>query len=96
HYAIFGLHQKIGHHFGADTRPFLAGITDVLQAAASKHVNRMFGSVPSDIAPQGPTRGTRYYFHIENGRAYPDRTGTVFSSRDRALGHAWRIAAELA
>jgi hypothetical protein len=96
HYAIFGLHQKIGRHFGVDSQPLLAGITDVLQAATSKHVHRMFGSAPSDIAPQGSTAGTRYYFHVENGRVYPDRTGTVFSSRDGALAHAWRIAAELA
>jgi hypothetical protein len=38
----------------------------------------------------------RYYFHVRNGKDYPDETGKVFQSQQEALAHAAILAAELA
>jgi hypothetical protein len=45
---------------------------------------------------EGVVEGSRFYFHIENGKRYPDETGSVFSTSDGAAAHAFVIAQELA
>jgi hypothetical protein len=40
--------------------------------------------------------GSRFYFHIVNGSRYPDETGSVFSTTDHAVAHAYVLAQELA
>jgi hypothetical protein len=42
------------------------------------------------------TDGSRFYFHICNGRRYPDNTGSAFASAQEAVAHASVLAAELA
>jgi hypothetical protein len=42
------------------------------------------------------TGGSRFYFHIRNGRRYPDDTGSAFASAQDAVAHASVLAAELA
>ena len=42
-----------------------------------------------------PTAAT-YYFHVRNGKDYPDETGKVFQSQQEAVAHAAILAAELA
>jgi hypothetical protein len=40
--------------------------------------------------------GSRFYFDVDNGRRYPDDTGSVFSTPDDATAHAFVLARELA
>jgi hypothetical protein len=37
----------------------------------------------------------RYYFHVRNGRQYPDETGRVFPTHNEAIAYASVLAAEL-
>jgi hypothetical protein len=52
----------------------------------------------SAVSPRtkGVAKGSRFYFHVENGKRYPDETGSVFSTSDDAAAHAFVIAQELA
>jgi hypothetical protein len=66
---------------------------------AQRHVER-FSSPRADAAGKSGTErfveGGRFYFHIENGKRYPDETGSIFSTSDGAAAHAFVIAQELA
>jgi hypothetical protein len=42
------------------------------------------------------TTGQRFFFHIRNGRRYPDETGSVFSCAEEAVAHATALALEFA
>ena len=95
HAVLFGVHQQIGRSFAEKIPPILDNATDALAVAARRHVENLFGQPLDEPEPQ-VTAATRYYFHIFNGRRYPDETGTLFSTPSEALAHAVRLAAELA
>ena len=46
----------------------------------------------SELAPEGAI----YYFHVGNGKRYPDKTGKLFASDQAAAAYADVLAAELA
>ena len=99
HCIIFGIHQQIGRSFSdkVDSVVNLAGIP--LKHAAWRHVERLPSS-RSAIFDLSQTEllaeGSRFYFHVDNGRRYPDETGSVFSTADDATAHAIVLAQELA
>jgi hypothetical protein len=95
HSAIFGLHQRIGRSFRDDTLSLVSGIKDVLFSATSKHVENLFVPQREGKIDRNQLQGSRFYFHVSNGRQYKDRAGERFSSPEKALAHAWTIAAEL-
>jgi len=65
-----------------------------LGSATSRHIGDLSGpdEAQSDLIVDGAT----YYFHVTNGKKYPDETGKVFSSDQAAVTHAAVLAAELA
>ena len=95
HSAVFGIHQKIGRSIEDSLASTLETISDALHSATLKQVENLSGLTLDKIHREKPTSGTRFYFHVTNGRKYPDKTGTIFSSREQAIGHAWKIGAEL-
>jgi hypothetical protein len=54
------------------------------------------GKAHNGIRNPGVARKLRYYFHVRNGRHYPDPTGLIFASADEAIEHAAVLAGELA
>jgi hypothetical protein len=98
HCAIVGIHQQIGRDFSDRVDSTVNLVTLPLKHAARRHIERF----PSrfDEFKESPTRalveGSRFYFHVDNGRRYPDETGSVFSTRDDATAHAFVLARELA
>jgi hypothetical protein len=70
-----------------------------LRRAARSHTESL--AIPSSGAFDAPragmvTGGSRFYFHVCNGRRYPDDTGSAFASAREAVAHASVLAAELA
>jgi hypothetical protein len=93
HFATFEFHQQIGRRFGDKTAAILKNVAEPLGSATMRHIDRLFGPTPeSNIIATGGT----YYFHVRNGKDYPDETGKVFRSQQEALAHAAILAAELA
>jgi hypothetical protein len=80
--------------------PGLSAASAPLKHDARRHI----GHSPSSRKPgaagkfgtEGLVEGSRFYFHIENGKRYPDETGSVFSTSGDAAAHAFVIAKELA
>ena len=73
--------------------------TEPLRRSARSRTESL--AIPSVGAFDAPrpgmvTDGSRFYFHICNGRRYPDNTGSAFASAQEAVAHASVLAAELA
>jgi hypothetical protein len=92
HFATFGFHQQIGRRFGDKTAAILKNVAEPLGSATMRHIDRLFGLTPDETE----SNIMRYYFHVRNGKDYPDETGKVFQSQQEALAHAAIFAAELA
>jgi hypothetical protein len=95
HFAIFGLHQRIGRSFDDKTLSILKNVEQPLASSMLRHVENLPGFTSETPAPKLSSRGARYYFHVGHSRNYPDETGSVFSSREGAVAHARVLAAEL-
>jgi hypothetical protein len=93
---FFGFHQQLGRSFTDDNHSILNHLTKPLTLAALWHVRRLYGLEREGTDASAPDSGTRYYFHLSNGRQYRDNTGTVFTTREEAVAHASLIASELA
>jgi hypothetical protein len=95
---IFGIHQQIGRSFSdsVDSVLNLAGIP--LKHAARRHIERISSPRSAFELSQAEisAEGSRFYFHVDNGSRYPDKTGSVFSTADDATAHAIVVARELA
>jgi hypothetical protein len=96
HFVIFGLHQQIGYRVGNETASILDQLTPALNSATLQHLETVFGAEQNEKHMNLTTEGARYYFHLTNGRRYPDQRGQVFSTREQAIAHASTIAAQLA
>jgi hypothetical protein len=99
HRVIFGLHQQIGHALPHRAGSILNIATVPLRRGARSHTESL--AIPSGGAFDAPRAGmvtgrSRFYFHICNGRRYPDDTGSAFASAQEAVAHASVLAAELA
>jgi hypothetical protein len=96
HCAIFGIHQQIGCNFPDKVDSLVNLVT--LKRAVRHHIERLGSKVDADDKPgtQILAEGSRLYFHIDNGRRYPNETGSVFSTSDEATAHAFAVAQELA
>jgi len=99
HRVIFGLHQQIGRALPHRAGSILNIATEPLRRAARSHTEIL--AIPSDGAFDAPragmvTGGSRFYFHVCNGRRYPDDTGSAFASAQEAIAHGSVLAAELA
>jgi len=95
---IFGIHQQIGRDLPDRVDSLIDLVTIPLKQAAWRHIERL--SSRSDAFDESHTEvlagQNRFYFDIENGNRYPDKTGSVFSTPDDAVAHAFVIAQELA
>jgi hypothetical protein len=98
HRVIFGIHQQIGHNFSDRVDATVDLVTIPLKHAACRHIGRLFSRVDGlDESQTGVlAEGQRFYFHVDNGRRYPDETGCVFSTPRDAAAHAFVLAQELA
>ena len=96
HFAIFGLHQQIRRGFGDRTGSIMDDVAGPLVSATLRHIENFFGPAPDDTGAENVAEGTRYYFHVSNGKQYLDETGSVFSALKDAIAHARVLAAELA
>ena len=95
HAVLFGLHRQIGRSFANETTSILDAVTGTLSSAIHRHMERLFGSLPTESARATVAEGARYFFHIKNGSEYPDQTGGVFANHEEAMAHASVLAAEL-
>jgi hypothetical protein len=98
HCVILGIHQQIGRSFSDRADSTLGLVAVPLKDAVRGYIER-FASLRTGIFDEplaGVTaEGGRFYFHVENDSRYPDKTGSVFSTRDEARSHAFVIAREL-
>jgi hypothetical protein len=95
HSVLFGLHQQIGRSFGDRTAAILDNVERPLSSAALRHLDHLVGTASGNTAIEPIADHTRYYFHVRNGRQYPDETGRVFSTHNEAIAYALVLAAEL-
>jgi hypothetical protein len=97
HRVIFGIHQQIGRYFSDRFDSTIDLVTIPLKQAARRHLERFSSGIAFDESrTEVLTERNRFYFHIDNGSRYPDETGSVFSTPDDAMAHAFVIAQELA
>jgi hypothetical protein len=97
HCVIFGIHQQIGRSFPDGIGSLVNLVTGPLKRAAGHHIERLYSGVHAhETATEVLTKGSRFYFHIDNGSRYSDEIGSVFSTSDEAAAHALAIAQELA
>ena len=98
HRVIFGIHQEIGRTFSDRIDSLVNLVTIPLKQAVQRHIESF--SSRNDAFDESRTgilaEGNRFYFHIVNGSRYPDETGSVFSTTDDAVAHAFVLAQELA
>jgi hypothetical protein len=64
-----------------------------LRRAARSHTESLESQAAAHSTRREPAR---FYFHVCNGRRYPDDTGSAFASAREAVAHASVLAAELA
>jgi hypothetical protein len=102
HFALFGLHQQIGRRFDDNTTAVMENVAGSLASVTRQHIGHLFGRTLIDADESIKIRShitsdrDRYYFHVRNGKQYPDRTDREFSSYQEAAAHAAVIPAELA
>jgi hypothetical protein len=96
HRVIFGIHQELGRSFSNKVDNVIDLVGVPLKHAAWRHLLHLPPkSVSLDKFP-ALTEGNRYFFHIDNGRSYPDETGSIFSTAAQAIAHGIVVAQELA
>lgn len=95
HTMIFGLHQQIGRQFGDNATSVLGRVTGPLGSAAFQQVERLFSGADHSHGVDDAVDGKRYFFHVSNGRRYPDDTGKLFSTLAEAIAYASDLAREL-
>jgi hypothetical protein len=73
-------------------------VTIPLKHAARRHIGPFSSRIDGlDESRTGVlAEGRRFYFHVDNGRRYPDETACVFSTPGDATAHAFVLAQELA
>lgn len=98
HRVIFGVHQQIGRHFSDRVGSIVDLVTAPLKRAAWRHIKRFPSGFDDFDEAQARhlAEGSRFYFHVDNSNRYPDETGSIFSTPDRARVHAFVLARELA
>jgi hypothetical protein len=98
HRVIFGIHQQIGRTFSDKVDSLVDLVAIPLKQAAQRHIERFSSKIHAFDNPGTEVLavGSRFYFHIVNGSRYPDETGSVFSTTDHAVAHAFVLAQELA
>lgn len=96
HLAIFGLHQQIGRRFADKTAAIMEVVAGPLRWATLRHIDRLLGSWPGASESNEISDAGTYYFHVRNGKQYPDEVGGVFPSHQEAVARAAVLAAELA
>lgn len=97
HRVIFGIHQQIGRSLSDKVGSTVEIVTIALKHAAWRHVERFSsGTDLFDRHGEDSVKGSRFYFHVDNGSRYPDETGSVFPSPGDATAHAFVLAKELA
>ena len=96
HVATFGLHQQIGRRFADETAAIMGIVAAPLSLAMAQHIRRLFRSTVQDAEAGIISNGTRYYFHVTNGRQYRDEIGKVFPSHQEAVAYPAVVAGELA
>ena len=97
HFATFGFHQQIGRRFADKTAAILEVVAGPLGSATIRHIDRLFGLTPAETESDMIADGGRYYFHVRNGKDYPDEDReNSFSPSQEAVAHAAVFAAELA
>jgi hypothetical protein len=87
---IFGLHQQIGRALPHRAGSILNIATEPLRRSARSRTESL--AIPRVGAFDAPrpgmvADGSRLYFHICNGRRYPDNTGSDFASAREAVAH---------
>ena len=87
---IFGLHQQIGRALPHRAGSILNIATEPLRRSARSRTESL--AIPRVGAFDAPrpgmvADGSRLYFHICNGRRYPDNTGSNFASAREAVAH---------
>jgi hypothetical protein len=92
---LFGLQQQIGRQFADKTGAVLESVAGPLSSAAFQHVEHLFGPAYQARGAESATVGTRYFFHVCNGRKYPDATGKLFPTLGEALAYGSVFATEL-
>jgi hypothetical protein len=97
HCVIFGIHQQIGRAFSDRIASTLDLVTIPLKQAARRHVGRFSSRMDGldEPKPGVSVKGSRFYFHVDNGVRYPDETGYVCSTPADATAHAVALAHEL-
>ena len=93
HRVIFGVHQQIGRALPHRAGSILNIATEPLRRAARSHTESLESQAAAHSTRREPAR---FYFHVCNGRRYPDDTGSAFASAQEAVAHASVLAAELA
>jgi hypothetical protein len=98
HCAIFGSHQQICRNFSGRVDATVDLVTIPLKHAARRHIGPFSSRIDGlDESRTGVlAEGRRFYFHVDNGRRYPDETACVFSTPGDATAHAFVLAQELA
>jgi hypothetical protein len=98
HRVIFGIHQQIGRTFADRVDSLVDPVAIPLKQATQLHIERFSSRTHAFDKPgtEVLAAGSRFYFHIVNGSRYPDETGSVFSTTDDAVAHAFVLAQELA
>lgn len=102
--SFFGIHQQIGRSFSARLDSVVDLVSMPLKHAAWRHIGRLsatrtvhLDASQADASQElGSVDQNRFYFHIDNGRRYPDETGSVFLTTDDAVEHAAIVAHEFA
>jgi hypothetical protein len=95
HWAVLGLHQQIGRSFRHDTNPILERVTAPLHAATVRQIERLLGRAHDHPTAETAVRRARYFFHVSNGKRYPDESGKEFATREEAIAYASILVAEL-
>jgi hypothetical protein len=54
-------------------------VTIPLKQAVRRHIERLSSSrsIFDEFQTRNFAEGSRFYFHVDNGRRYPDETGSV-------------------
>ena len=96
HFVTFGFHVQIGRYFSDKTTAIVDELAGPLGFAALRHIRELFGPKAGETEADIDGDGLLYYFHVQNGKQYPDEIGGAFPSRQAAVAHGAVLAAELA
>jgi hypothetical protein len=96
YFATIGLHQQLGRRFGDKSMAIAAGVARPLRLAMSQRISRLFAPNADRNESKIAAEATTYFFHVVNGKQYPDVIGKVFAYDQEAVAHAAAVAVELA